>query len=207
MVVREILLVVLGRVVAPALRVEGGKDLILAEKPGKRGHPSQGERPDQEGRGRDGHHSAQPPEPPHIDHSPHPVHHRACPEEQQCLEEGVGDKVEDRGGEAEECAGAEACEHEAELADRRVCKHTLEVVLHRADQGGHERSGGPDDRDDCERLRTGHVEGRTAGHEVDTGCHHRGGMDQGAGGGGALHGIWEPDMQGQLRALAAGGQQ
>ena len=63
----------------------------------------------------------------------HAVDDRARTEEQQRLEEGVGDHVEDGGDVG---ADADSQEHVAELADRRVRQHLLDVVLGDGDGGG-----------------------------------------------------------------------
>ena len=41
-----------------------------------------------------------------------------------------------------------------------------------------------------------------AGHEVDAGGHHGGGVEQGRDRGGAFHGVGQPDVQGELGAFA-----
>ena len=82
---------------------------------------------------------------------------RARAEEEQRLEEGVGHQVEDAGGEG---AHPAAQEHVAELADRRVGQHALDVVLHEADGGGEERGERADDRDHGERRRARARRGR-----------------------------------------------
>ena len=115
--------------------------------------------------------------------------------------------MEDRGGEAEQCAGAEACEHVAELADGRVGEHPLEVVLDGADQRGNERRGRSHDRHEREGSGAGLEERRGAGHKIDAGGHHRGGVDERTGGRGPFHRVGQPDVQRQLRALAAGSQE
>ena len=63
----------------------------------------------------------------------HPVDDRAGAEEEQRLEEGVGDQVEhgrDVG------PGAGGGDHEAKLADGRIGQHLLDVVLAEGDQPG-----------------------------------------------------------------------
>jgi hypothetical protein len=72
----------------------------------------------------------------------HADDHRAGAEEQQRLEEGVGHQVEHgrriRGH-------AQRHGHVAELRQRRIRDHALDVVLHDADQAGEERGGRADD--------------------------------------------------------------
>ena len=115
--------------------------------------------------------------------------------------------MEDRGGEAEQGAGAKAREHVAQLADRGVGEHPFEIVLDRPDEGGHQRRRGPDDRHHRERPGAGGKKRCRSRDQVDARCHHRRRMNQGAGRRGALHRIGQPDVQRQLRALAAGRQQ
>ena len=60
---------------------------------------------------------------------------RAGAEEQQRLEEGMGEQVEDADRVA---ADAERHEHVAELRAGRIGDDPLDVVLHEADRGGEE---------------------------------------------------------------------
>ena len=191
----------------PAFGVQCGEDLVLAEEAGEGSHAGERRGTHEERRRRDRHHPPQAAEPPHVDHAAHGVHDRAGAEEQERLEAGVGEQVEDCRREAEQGAGAKACEHVAQLADRGVGEHPLEIVLHRADEGRDERRRGTDDRHHREGAGAGGKQRRRPGDQVDAGRHHRRRMDQGAGGRGALHGVGQPDVQWQLRALAAGGQQ
>ncbi len=46
------------------------------------------------------------------------------------------------------------------------------------------------------------IDGEEAGHQIYAGGHHGGGVDKGRDGGGALHGIRQPDVQGELGRLA-----
>ena len=76
--------------------------------------------------------------------------HGAGAEEQQRLEEGMGEEMEDAGA-----VGADALgnEHVAELRAGRIGDDALDVVLHQADGGGEEGGGGADDGDDAKRDR------------------------------------------------------
>ena len=97
-------------------------------------------------------------EAPHVDDVAHRVHHAAGAEEQQGLEEGVREQVEhrrDHGHAASRrVAGAQRQEHVAELADRRVGQHALEVGLRQGDQRG-EQGGEAADAGDHELGRRG----------------------------------------------------
>jgi hypothetical protein len=133
--------------------------------------------------------------------SAHPVHHRARPEEQAALEEGVGDEVEHAGPPG---AGADADEHEAELAHGGVGEHLLDVGLDEGDERREERGERADDRD---RRHGGRGEGeevRVARHEVDAGGDHGRRVDEGGDRGRARHRVGEPHVERELGGLAAG---
>ena len=78
----------------------------------------------------------------------HRVDHRAGAEEQQRLEEGVGEEVEHRRAIGADAGGEE---HVAELRAGRISDHPLDVVLHRADRRGEQGGRGADEGDDGER--------------------------------------------------------
>ena len=191
----------------PGLGVERGQDLVFAKETGKRCYAGQRQGAHQERGGRDRHHSSQAAKATHVDHASHTVHHRAGTEEQQRFKAGVREQVEDRGSEAEHGARSQACEHVAQLADGRIGKHAFEIVLHGADQRGHQCRRGADDRYHDEGAGTRCKQRRRSHDQVDARRHHRRRVDQGAGGRRAFHGIRQPDMQRQLGTLAAGRQQ
>ena len=123
------------------------------------------------------------------------------PRNEQRLEEGVRQEVEDARAEGPDAAGEE---HVAELAHRRVGEHALDVVLDEADRGGEDRRRGAHDRDRRHRVRRVSVDRGGAGDHVDAGGHHRGRVDQRGDRRRALHRVGQPDVQRDLRALAGG---
>ena len=72
------------------------QDLVLRPEPGERRHAGDRQPADDERHGGDRQQAVEQPHPAHVLLVVHAVDHRAGPEEQQRLEEGVGDHVEDR---------------------------------------------------------------------------------------------------------------
>ena len=130
------------------------------------------------------------------------VDHRAGGEEQQRLEEGVGEEVEQTGGVG---AGTHRHHHVAELRQRRVGEHLLDVVGYQGYQTGEEQGQRADDDDDPAHIvgEPGRVvEREEATEQVDTGGDHGGGVHERRDRGRAGHGIGQPHVQRELGALA-----
>ena len=102
-----------------------------------------------------------------------------------------------------ERADADGDEHEAELRDGRVGEDLLDVVLRDADRRREERRERADDRHDHHRVGRQAEEHVRADDHVDAGRDHRGGVDQRGDRRRAGHGVRQPDVQRDLRRLAA----
>ncbi len=161
-----------------------------------------------DGDGADGHHRIgdrqQLPQTAHLPHVllvVHAVDHRAGTEEQQGLEEGVGEQVEHGG-----LVGTDARreEHVAELRTGRIGDDPLDVVLGQADrrrEQGRDRAGqGNDGRGD----RGVFIDRRQQADHVDAGGDHGRRVDQGRHRGRALHGVRQPGVQEELGRFAHG---
>ncbi len=77
-------------------------------------------------------------------------------------------------------------------------------VLHQADRSGHQRREHADNRDDLHDHRRVREQHGVAADHVDAGRHHRRGVDQRRHRRRTLHGVRQPDVEGNLRALAGG---
>ena len=179
--------------------VGAGEDRVLRVEAGEEGQPGDREHADQEGR--PGHRELLP-EPAHAAHVllvVAGVDHRTGPQEHEGLEEGVRRQVEE--GRVPR-SDAEPEEHVPELADGRVGQDLLDVVLGQGDEPAHQGGDGPQDGHDQEHLGREHE--HEAAEEVHAGGHHGRGVNQRADGRGTLHGVREPDVEAELRALARG---
>ena len=174
------------------------KDLIFAPEAGQREHAGEAERGDHERCVGPGHELAQAAHLAHVERVRRVVDATRAEEEQR-LEEGVGKQVEDGGDIA---AHAQRQHHVAELADRRIGKHTLDVD---DDESKQRRDKGrrPADRGDRHPRIVRHLEdGEHAGDQIDAGHNHGSGVDQRGDRGGALHCVRQPDVEGELGRFA-----
>ncbi len=180
--------------------IEGdGEDRLLREEAGEEGNAGEGAGADGEGPEGDGHLLAQAAHLPHVLLVVHGVDDRAGSEKEEGLEEGVGGEVEHGGGPA---AAADRHDHVAELGEGRVGEDPLDIVLLGGDEGGEEGGDAADPGDDIERGG-GELENEEDAREhVDARRDHGGGVDEGGDGGGALHGVRQPDVERDHRRLA-----
>ena len=125
------------------------------------------------------------------------VNHAARAKEHERLEEGVRREMEEGGVPGPD---AKPEEHVAQLADRGVGQHALDVVLAERDEACHERRDRPHRRDHHQDVRREHR--HRAPDEVHACRDHGGCVDQCADRRRAFHGIRKPDMEAELRALA-----
>ena len=130
--------------------------------------------------------------------------HVAGAHEEQGLEERVREKVEERGRVG---ADSDGDEHVADLAHRGVGEDALDVGLHDRDRGRHQRRDGADQRHSGVGVDGDVIERVQAADQVDAGGDHRGGVDEGADRGRALHRIRQPGVQRDLGRLGDGADQ
>ena len=110
------------------------------------------------------------------------VNDRAGAKEQQRFEKRVRGQMEHR---RRRPAQADGHDHVTELRERRVSEDAFDVVLLDGDQRGEQRGEAADVGDDFQRRRVEQKE--NAAKHVNTGGHHRGGVDQGGDGRRAFH--------------------
>ena len=176
------------------------EDAVLAVKPAERRQASERQRAHHEGPERDRHLLAQPAHLPDVLLVVDRNDDGAGAQEQQRLEERMGRQMEHRRRRAVEANGHH---HVAELRERRIGQDALDVVLLDGDDGGQQGGEPANPRDDLQRMGAGDIEQEEhAAKHVHARGDHRRGMNQGADGRGAFHGVGQPDVQRKLRALA-----
>ena len=180
------------------------EDFILGEESGEGGHARDGKAGDKIGDPDDRKFFAEAAHEEKVLLAVKGMNHRARAEEQASLEESVGEKVEHAGGDAQQRSRSQTEEHVAELADRGIGEHALEVVLRKRDQGRHQCREAADQRHHELRLGRRHEQRAEPGDHVHPAGDHRRGVNQRAYRGRAFHRVGKPDVQRELRALAAG---
>ena len=181
-------------------RQHRAEDLVLREEAGERRESGDGDRGDEERPRRDGDLLPQPAHVADVLLAAHGVNHRARSEEEAGFEEGVRDEVEDAGGEG---ADADTDEHETELRDGGVGQDFLDVPLPDADGRSEERGERADEGDHHHRVWRYAIQRVGPHHHVDAGGDHRRGVDERRHRRRSGHGVGQPDVERDLRALTA----
>mmetsp|Transcript_15026 Transcript_15026/g.35416 ORF Transcript_15026/g.35416 Transcript_15026/m.35416 type:complete len:1189 (-) Transcript_15026:477-4043(-) len=179
--------------------MHGLDDRVLGIEAREQRRADQRQRPQQRGDPGDGHVFAQATHVADVLVMVHADDDRARAQEQQRLEEGMGHQVEDghRVGRRAEGHG-----HVAELGQRRIRHHALDVVLDDAEEAHEQRRDRADHHDEVQRGVAQLEQRRHARHHEDAGRHHRRGVDQRGNRRWAFHRIRQPDMQRELGRLA-----
>ena len=126
------------------------------------------------------------------------MNHGTSAKEESRLEEGVRKHVEDRSVKG---ANTRSHEHVTELANGRVSKNLLDVVLEKTCNSSPESSEHTDHHDNVEHNREEGKHAAETGEQIDTGGHHRCGMDQGRNRSRTRHSIREPGEERNLSRL------
>jgi hypothetical protein len=174
----------------------GVDDAFLAPEAGERREAGERAQPDRE---RPERHRHVPPKPAHPRHqvAADRVDHAAGGEEEQRLERGVRQQVEEGGGGG---ADRERTGHVADLGDGGPGEHALDVVLRGRDERAEQQRDG---RHDAQDRQDGAGEQRVEARDhVDAGRHHRRGVDERGDRRGAGHRVGQPRVQRELRTLA-----
>ena len=138
----------------------------------------------------------------------HAVDNAAGAEKQQGLEKGMCQQMEQGGHVGSDAQGGH---HVAKLRDGRIGQDPLHIPLRHCNRRRKECREGPDPCHQVRRCRgqsQGPVEQRVhANQQEHAGRDHGGRVDHGGHRGRTLHGVRQPDMQGELGALANGAAQ
>ena len=130
----------------------------------------------------------------------HCVDDRARAQEEQCLEEGMGEEMEHARNPA---ANAQGSDHKPQLRQGTVGEDALDIILGQRDrcrkEGGECANSGNDSEGGT--IISGE-DGEGTCHQKDPRRDHRCRVDQGRNWGWALHCIREPDVEGKLGTLA-----
>ena len=125
----------------------------------------------------------------------HGVDHGTGPEEEHCLEKGMGDKVKNAGHRG---STPHRQHHVTQLGHRAVCQSLLEVHLGESDRRTQEAGDRADDSNHGLNNRKLGIEWIQPGHQEHSCSNHRCGVDECGYRSRPFHGVRQPDMQREL---------
>ena len=178
---------------------ELGENFFFAPEPGQWGHARQSRAADEEAEGRG--FEVPPPAPSDFGYvvGVKGVDVDARAEKEQGFENRVRDQVEDA---REQTPRREGHQHKPELADRGIREHLFDVAIDHGDGGCEQGRERGDAQNDERGVLRGHEERVQADHQKDPCGHHRRRVQQRADRRRAFHRVWQPGVQGELRAFA-----
>ena len=94
--------------------------------------------------------------------------------------------------------------HVAQLRQSGIGHHAFDIVLNNPQKTHEQGRDGANDQDEVQGRVTELKQRRHASNHKDAGSHHRCRMNQSRNRRGALHRVWQPDMQGELGRFAHG---
>ncbi len=151
----------------------GGQYLVLAPEAREGGYPRYRQPAYGKGGECPGHRLCQPPHAPDVVCA-RGVVDAARAQEEERLEEGVGEQVEHCRGHSPDTQGKH---HEPQLTDGGIGQHALDVGHHQAHGGCKQGGAGPDVGDGVHRRSGGLEDGEHAGHQEHPRCDHGGGVN------------------------------
>jgi hypothetical protein len=183
-----------------------GEEHLLGQEAVQQGHARHRRARHHGKRGGDGHGAEQAAEAAHVARS-RLVVDDAGGHEQRRLEGGVVHHVEDRRHRAQRAAEAEQHGDKAEMADGRIGQQPFDILLEdREERAQHQRdhAGKTDDEEPFIGSRQHRPHPR---HQEDARLDHGCGVQEGRHGGRRRHGVRQPELERELRALGEGAQQ
>ena len=182
---------------------EGGQHGLLGHEAGQRGQPGHGRRGHERDGEQDGHAAGEPRQAADVPGA-RPVVDDPDHEEQRGLEQPVREEHGHARLRRVRGAAAHDDHEEAELADGAVGEDQLQVVLLQGRPAAEEHGAQPQHRDGrLPQRRLGEARGE-AGHQVDAGLDHRGGVQVRGHRGGRGHRGRQPEVQRDQRGLRHG---
>ena len=177
-----------------------GEEHFLGQETVGQRHTSHGRRGHHGQRGGEGHEGPQTAELAHVARVGFVVHDTRD-HEQRGLEGGVVEHVEDRGHGGQRRAQAHQESDQAQMADGRIGQQTLEVVFEDGDEGREQQGDQARSADQGLKPARTRQDGVQAHEQKHTGLDHGGRVQVSRDRRGRGHGVGQPEVKRELRAL------